>query len=90
MNAGKVAIGTIAGLLIGGAIGALFGVLFAPEKGSVTRRRISLEGGYYNDDIHEKLDTLAENINKRFNHLTGRSSELADSVESKARDIKNA
>ena len=36
MKTGKVVLGTLAGL----AIGALAGILFAPEKGSTTRQQI--------------------------------------------------
>ena len=40
MSTGKVVLGTIAGLAIGG----ILGILFAPEKGSVTRKQIMDKG----------------------------------------------
>lgn len=65
MKSGKI----ITGALIGVAIGAAIGILFAPDKGSKTRRKLK-EGsdnllgdlkGKYNatiDNITEKLDDL--------------------------------
>ena len=54
MSTGKVVLGTLAGL----AIGAIAGILFAPEKGSVTRKQIMDKG----DDL----------VDKRFIHKDGR------------------
>jgi gas vesicle protein len=60
MSTGKV----LAGLIIGAAAGALAGILFAPEKGSETRKRLSSTGEDYfhsaKDSLDELLDTVAE------------------------------
>ena len=73
MSTGKVALGVVAGL----AAGAVIGILFAPEKGEVTRQRIaekgkgSLEGlkGRYNDVIENlsaKLEAVKRNGMNQF------------------------
>ena len=54
MDTGKAALGVIAGI----AAGALLGILFAPAKGSVTRRRILHKGEEYVDDLKEKFEDL--------------------------------
>ncbi|MBK9389274.1 MAG: YtxH domain-containing protein [Bacteroidetes bacterium] len=61
MNSGKVVLGLLAGL----AAGALLGVLFAPDQGSVTRKKILKKGENYADGLKEKLDEFVEVINKK-------------------------
>lgn len=62
MNTGKIVLGVVGGI----AIGALLGVLFAPEKGSITRRNISRKGEEYMDDVKDKFNEIIENITDKF------------------------
>ena len=60
MNSGKVLFCVLAGV----AAGALIGVLFSPEKGSITRKKISKKGDDYVDDLKEKFEDFIEEIKK--------------------------
>lgn len=51
-NSVKIAIGVLAGL----ATGAVLGVLFAPEKGKVTREKIAEKGKALSDNLKAKVD----------------------------------
>ncbi len=62
MSSGKVLLGLLAGV----AAGALLGVLFAPEKGSDTRKKISKKGEDYADTLKEKFNEFLESISEKF------------------------
>ena len=62
MNAGKV----ITGILIGAAVGAVLGILFAPDKGSVTRKKISQKANDFSDSIKEKFTDLVDTVSEKF------------------------
>lgn len=55
-NSGKIVIGVAAGL----AVGTALGILFAPAKGSDTRKKIMEEG----KDLADKLTEKAKAIKK--------------------------
>lgn len=65
MSTGKVLLGIVAGA----AAGALVGVLFAPHKGSVTRKKISRTTGNYADGAKEKVSELLDGITEKFEKL---------------------
>ena len=83
MSAGKI----LAGVLAGFAAGAILGVLFAPEKGSVTRRRISEMGGDYLDTLKESLGSTAEDIRDQVDEVKNEVRETASRVRGKVREV---
>ncbi|MBK5285127.1 MAG: YtxH domain-containing protein [Bacteroidia bacterium] len=62
MSTGKVLFGVMAGL----AIGVTLGILYAPDKGSETRKKISKKGGEFADEwgggINEFVDSSKERL----------------------------
>lgn len=68
MNSGKLYLGALAGI----AAGAFIGILFAPEKGTVIRKKISRRGRDYVDDAKEKFDDVLDNIAEKFDSVKDR------------------
>jgi gas vesicle protein len=62
MSSGKVLLGVLAGV----AAGALLGILFAPEKGSTTRKKIVSKGEEYVDDLKEKFGEFVDKVSSKF------------------------
>jgi gas vesicle protein len=50
-NTGKIVIAAAAGIVVG----AIIGLLFAPEKGSDTRKKMTDEGKKFYDDVKDKF-----------------------------------
>jgi gas vesicle protein len=64
-NTGKI----VSSLLIGAAIGGILGILFAPHKGSKTRRKIS---GSTKD--------FTQSVKDKFNEIVDQAKEMSDSA----------
>jgi gas vesicle protein len=64
-NTGKI----IGALLVGAAIGGALGILFAPNKGSVTRKKLFSKGEELKDTLKEKYNGLLDG-QKVSNHKT--------------------
>lgn len=57
-NTGKI----LTALAAGVAAGAILGVLFAPDKGSETRRKINEQGKKIADDVKDKFSKGKEKL----------------------------
>lgn len=71
----------LVGLFAGVAVGAALGILFAPEKGSDIRKKISTKGGDYTSNLKDKFGDLVssaseqiENVKSKINEYTGGNS----------------
>ena len=62
MNSGKLLLGVLAGI----AIGATLGILFAPDKGSSTRKKISKKSDAYADELEKKFNEFIDSITKKY------------------------
>jgi len=58
-TSGKILAAVAAGI----AAGAVLGILFAPDKGSETRRKIKEEGKKFADDVKDKFSKGKEQFN---------------------------
>ncbi len=54
----------IGALLLGAAVGGALGILFAPDKGSRTRKKIRDKGDDLSDTMQEKLNDFFEEVKK--------------------------
>ena len=50
-------------LIAGTAVGALVGILFAPDKGSETRKKVNEEGKKMSDAIKNKFNEMKKKMN---------------------------
>jgi gas vesicle protein len=58
-NNGKILVALAAGI----AVGAVAGILFAPDKGSETRRKINEKGKKFAEEFKEKFSRAKEKAN---------------------------
>jgi len=65
MSSGKVLLGVLAGM----AVGAALGVLFAPDKGWNTRKRISKKGEDIADDLGDKFEEFLDSISVKMDEV---------------------
>jgi len=86
MSSGKV----LLGVLIGATAGALAGILFAPHKGTVTRKKIVRTSGAFADGVKEKFDELLEDISTKYEKVKNDVTEFAEKKMSKPVDTKDA
>ncbi len=75
MSTAKVIVGVLAGV----AVGAAIGILFSPDKGANTRKKITKKG---EDMMHEFEDGISE----IYDALSKKYTEAADEVD---RIVKN-
>lgn len=86
MSTGKILLGALAGL----AAGALLGVLFAPEKGSVTRTKIGKKGEDYADAVKDKFNDFIDNVNEKFETVKDEVDKGKQKVQDFKKDVKTA
>jgi gas vesicle protein len=83
MNSGKVFLGLLAGI----AAGAVLGVLFAPDKGTETRKKISKKSKDLVDEVKNKYDDFVRGVNEKVEsvkqdaeYLKSKASKVADNI----------
>lgn len=88
-NLGKI----LGAMTLGALTGAAIGVLFAPNKGSKTRKKIATGAKDTVEDIRKKMDNEAKSLRKKAKDLKGlaldKMDEMANQVIKKAEALKN-
>jgi gas vesicle protein len=65
MSSGKILLGALAGV----AIGAALGILFAPDKGSETRKKIADKSNAYADGLGDRFNEFIEALTEKLEEM---------------------
>ena len=80
----------ILGIVAGAAVGAVLGVLFAPAKGSVTRKRIARRGTDCAEDVKEKLNEYTDAMIEEYDTIKEGAMDLVNRGKEKAASVAGA
>ena len=83
MSAGKI----VSAVLAGVAVGAALGILFAPDKGSVTRRTIARRSKDFTDDLGDKDNEFIDSITEKFESAKDEAQRLTEKGKHKAQEL---
>ena len=84
MSSGKVLLGVIAGV----AAGAALGILFAPEKGSATRKKILKKKDDYFDNLKTKLEDFLVSITNDLEYVKSEANDLLEKGKERTQEVK--
>ncbi len=72
-------VNVVIGALAGVAVGALLGVLFAPDKGTETRKKITKKSKDTTESLKNKFNEFVDNISEHFEKAKSEASEVKES-----------
>jgi gas vesicle protein len=72
----------LVGFLVGAAAGALAGILFAPDKGSITRKKIANKTGDVTDSVKNSFNDFVDGLKGVYSDAKVEVAEMNERVKS--------
>ena len=79
----------LVGFLAGASIGALAGILFAPDKGSNTRKKISSKTGDLTDSVKNSFNDFIDGVKQTYSGAKEEVEEFSNKSRAKLDGVKN-
>jgi gas vesicle protein len=82
-NTGKIVGAVLLGAVVGGAIGAAMGMLFAPEKGSDLRKRLAASSDDLAGNLKNKFQNLVTDVKREVGSVKGTVDQFIEKATTK-------
>ena len=81
---------SVLGVLAGIATGVVLGVLFAPDKGSKTRKKITTKTIEAKESLKEELDNFLDTLSKKYDSIVNNGEEILEKGKDKIKNTVNS
>lgn len=78
----------VTGVLAGAAVGAILGILLAPDKGSETRKKIAKKSNDLSGSVKDGIGKIGESINNKYQSIKGDAKEMMNDANDNGMDYK--
>lgn len=78
----------LAGILVGAAAGAVLGILFAPEKGCDTRKKIVDSTSDFGETLKTKFSEMTDSLKEKYESVRTDANEMLQKGKSYTEDVK--
>ncbi len=76
----------LTGVIIGAAVGAALGILFAPESGKDTRKKIAKKGSDLGDTVRNKFNEFGEVLQEKYENIKNEATNLMEKGKTEKED----
>ncbi|GAC1589683.1 MAG: hypothetical protein NVS3B8_03510 [Chitinophagaceae bacterium] len=80
---------TLLGFLAGAAVGALAGILLAPDKGSETRKKISKKTGDLGESLKGSFNDFVDGIKDSYANMKSEAGDVEEKGKTKLNSLKH-
>lgn len=84
MKSGNIIVGVLAGF----AAGAVLGILFAPDKGCNTRKKIVEKGNDLKNNVKKGLNDVLSSVEDQYHTIVSKTEEVVEEGKSTFENIK--
>lgn len=71
----------VAGIVSGLAVGTILGMLFAPDKGNNTRRKIAKKGSSLKKSVKDSIDNLISSAENKIEQFSSKVDNIKNDVK---------
>ena len=77
------------GFVAGAAVGAIAGILLAPDSGTNTRKKIATKTGDLTDSLKNSFGDFIDGVKDSYAGAKGDAEDMADKAKAKMNNLKN-